>query len=230
MQKHNRLEDMAGMAGPDFLKPTRYVDSDDAGVRSFAESTVGAAGGGKERAIALYRAVRDAITYDPYLNYTDKNVFRAGAVLAVGRGFCIGKSALLAAAARAVGVPARTGFADVRNHLTSKRLRELTGGDTFYWHSYTELMIDGIWVKCTPAFDNKLCERAGIAPLEFDGVHDSLFHPFDAAGRRHMEYLHDRGAYEDVPVDAILADFRRFYPRLIENGKISGDFRKEVTT
>jgi transglutaminase-like putative cysteine protease len=230
MQKHNRLEGMAGMAGPDFLKPTRYIDSDDAGVRNFAESTASAAGGGKERAIALYRAVRDAITYDPYLNYTDKNVFRAGAVLAVGRGFCIGKSALLAAAARAVGIPARTGFADVRNHLTSKRLRELTGGDTFYWHSYTELMIDGIWVKCTPAFDNKLCERAGIAPLEFDGVHDSLFHPFDAAGRRHMEYLHDRGAYEDVPVDAILADFRRFYPRLIENGKISGDFRKEVTT
>jgi transglutaminase-like putative cysteine protease len=221
---------MAGMAGSGFLKPTQYIDSDDAGVRTFAESVVGAIRGGKERAIALYRAVRDAITYDPYLNYTDTDVFRAAAVLAAGRGFCIGKSALLAASARAIGIPARTGFADVRNHLTSKRLRELTGGDTFYWHSYTELMIDRNWIKCTPAFDNKLCKRAGIAPLEFDGIQDTLFHPFDDAGRRHMEYLHDRGAYEDVPVDAILADFRRFYPRLVESGKIGGDFRKEVTT
>lgn len=103
-------------------------------------------------------------------------------------------------------------------------------GDTFYWHSYTELYIDGKWVKCTPAFDAALCERAKIKPLDFDGVNDSLFHPFDPAGRRHMEYLKDRGAFEDVPFDTIVADFKRFYPKLVGGVATDADFRDEVAT
>ena len=156
-------------------------------------------------------------------------MFRASAVLDAGKGFCVGKSAVLAAAARASGIPARPGYADVRNHLTSKRLME-TVGDTFYWHSYTELNIDGKWVKCTPAFDAMLCARANIAPLEFDGIHDSLFHPFDRTGRRHMEYLKDRGAFADVPVETIVADLKKFYPKLLAAGPPAANFRDEVTT
>jgi transglutaminase-like putative cysteine protease len=217
------------MPEPDFLQPTEFIDSDNDDVRAFAHAATGAAQGDKARAVALYAAVRDRVAYDPYLDYTDPDVFRASAVLAAGRGFCIGKSALLAACARALGIPARPGFADVRNHLTSKRLRALTESDTFYWHSYTELRIDGRWVKCTPAFDSALCGRAGLAPLAFDGVSDSLFHPFDPAGRRHMEYLNDRGAFEDIPLAIILADFRRHYPRLVAHGRIGGDFHTEVS-
>ena len=136
---------------------------------------------------------------------------------------------MLAAAARASGIPARPGYADVRNHLTSKRLKE-TVGDTFYWHSYTELNIDDKWVKCTPAFDAAFCERANIAPLEFDGVNDSLFHPFDRTGRRHMEYLKDRGAFADVPFEAIVSDFKKFYPKLLAASPPAANFRDEVTT
>ena len=72
--------------------------------------------------LRLYSTIRDAITYDPYVNFADPENYRASGVLAFGRGFCIGKSALLAASARAIGVPARVGYADVRNHLTSPRL------------------------------------------------------------------------------------------------------------
>lgn len=219
---------MDAMTEQDFLRPTAFVDSDNAQVQAFAGNAVTGVNGNKARAIALYNAVRDTITYDPYVDYTDPGVFRASAVLAAGRGFCIGKSALLAASARVVGIPTRPGFADVRNHLTSKRLRALTRSDIFIWHSYTELLIDGRWVKCTPAFDRNLCERAGLAPLEFDGVNDSLFHPFDPAGRRHMEYLRDRGAFADVPHAAIIADLRRHYPGLIEHGKAGGNFHAEV--
>ena len=221
---------MDAMSDQDFLRPASFVDSDNEEVQAFARAAVDGVTGEKARAIALYRAVRDDIVYDPYLDYTDREVFRAGAVLAAKRGFCVGKSALLSAGARSLGIAARPGFADVRNHLTSKRLRELVGSDIFLWHSYTELKIDGAWVKCTPAFDSALCARAKIAPLEFDGVNDSLFHPFDAAGRRHMEYLKDRGVFEDVPVDAIVADFQRHYARLLENGKAGGNFQAEVGT
>jgi transglutaminase-like putative cysteine protease len=213
----------------DYLTATPFIDSDDPAIVAFARDALGDAVTVKDKALALYGAVRDQIQYDPYIDFFDPAEFRASDVLRAGKGFCVGKSALLTAIARAAGIPARPGYADVRNHLTSKRLKTQVG-DIFIWHSYTELKIDGQWVKCTPAFDKVLCERARIAPLDFDGVNDSLFHPFDQTGRRHMEYLKDRGAFADVPFDAIRADFRTFYPKLVEASATAASFRDEVTT
>ena len=213
----------------DYTHATAFIDSDAPAIQVFARKAIAEKQTTKDKAIALYRAVRDSIQYGPYLDFLDPGVFRASAVLDAGKGFCVGKSALLAAAARASGIPARPGYADVRNHLTSPRLKE-TVGDMFYWHSYTELKIDGKWVKCTPAFDSGLCERANIAPLEFDGATDSLFQPVDLAGRRHMEYLADRGAFADVPFATIVADFKKFYPKLLAASTPSANFRDEVTT
>jgi len=214
----------------DYLSAAAFVDSGDSAIRAFAHQALGGAKTAKDKALALYGAVRDSIQYDPYVDFLDPAVFRASDVLRAGKGFCVGKSALLTAAARAAGIPARPGYADVRNHLTSKRLQDLVDGDIFYWHSYTELNIDGKWVKCTPAFDAALCARAKIAPLDFDGVNDSLFHPFDPAGRRHMEYLRDRGAFADVPFATIIADFKKFYPKLVAASPAAASFRDEVTT
>jgi transglutaminase-like putative cysteine protease len=213
----------------DYLNATPFIDSDNPAVVEFAKNALGDAQSVKDKALALYGGVRDQIQYDPYVDFLDPAVFRASDVLRAGKGFCVGKSALLSAAARAAGIPARPGYADVLNHLSSKRLKEQVG-DTFIWHSYTELKIDGKWVKCTPAFDKVLCERARIKPLDFDGVNDSLFHPFDQAGRRHMEYLQDRGAYADVPFDIILADIKSCYPKLVAASPTAASFRDEVTT
>jgi transglutaminase-like putative cysteine protease len=213
----------------DFLSATPFIDSDNPAIVAFAHDALGDAATIKEKALALYGAVRDQIQYDPYIDFFDPAEFRASEVLRAGKGFCVGKSALLAAVARSTGIPARPGYADVRNHLTSKRLMEQVG-DIFIWHSYTELEIDGQWVKCTPAFDKVLCERARIAPLEFDGVNDSLFHPFDQVGRRHMEYLKDRGAFADVPFATIVTDFKTFYPKLVAASASAASFRDEVTT
>ena len=211
-----------------YLSPGRFIDSDSPQVIAFAQRAVAGATGDIERVQRLYRAVRDGIIYDPYVNFADPANFRASGVLAAGRGFCVGKAALLAASCRAVGIPARVGYADVRNHMTSRKLYERIKTDVFMWHSYAELLVAGKWVKATPAFDAALCARAGIAPLEFDGRSDSLFHPFDRAGRRHMEYLKDRGAFADVPFDAMQVDFRAHYPSLISEPGISGDFHAEV--
>ena len=217
------------MDDTDYLHATPFIDCGDPAIRAFAQRAVGKAGTAKQKAIALYGAVRDSIDYDPYIDFLNPAEFRASSVLHAGKGFCVGKSAVLTAVARVAGIPARPGFADVRNHLTSKRLQQQVG-DTFYWHSYTELKIDGKWVKCTPTFDARLCELAKIAPLEFDGVNDSLFHPFDPAGRRHMEYLRDRGAFADVPVETIVADLKKLYPKLVAASPSAASFRDEVTT
>ena len=63
------------------------------------------------------------------------------------------------------------------------------GTDLFVYHGYTDLCLDGKWVKATPAFNLALCTRFRVKPLEFDGRDDSIFHPFDEDDRRHMEYL-----------------------------------------
>jgi transglutaminase-like putative cysteine protease len=202
----------------EYLKSGRYVDSDNASVAAFARKHVKGRND-KERAISLYYTVRDEIRYNPFLDFTKPAVFTASAVLAAGEGFCIGKAALLAACSRAAGIPARVGFADVKNHLTSPRLAETMGSDLFVYHGYTEFLLDGKWVKATPAFNLELCRRFRVKPLEFDGAADSIFHPFDQDERRHMEYLRDRGTYADVPVEAIQQAFREAYPRFYKLGK-----------
>jgi len=211
-----------------FLAAGEFVDSSAPQVIAFTKDATQGERDADAAILRLYTAVRDGIIYDPYVSLSDPANYRASSVLAAGRGFCIGKSALLAAGARAIGVPARVGYADVRNHLTSRRLYDLVKTDTFMWHSYTELYLSGRWVKATPAFDRALCERAGLKPLDFDGQTDSLFQPFDQAGRRHMEYLRDRGTFADVPFDVIRADFIANYPSLMGSEGLAGDFHAEA--
>jgi transglutaminase-like putative cysteine protease len=215
----------------EYLRQSPFIDCDNPTVQEFAHATAADAGGDEiDRSIALYHAVRDRIIYDPYVDLTDPTNYRASSVLAHGRAFCIGKAALLAACARAVGIPARVGYADVRNHMTSPRLYELTKSDVFLWHSYTDLKVNGSWVKATPAFDAELCRRVGLAPLEFDGRSDSLFQAYDRAGQRRMEYLNDRGTYVDVPFETLLRDFRTSYPALVAAtaAHAGGDFQQEA--
>ena len=208
-----------------FLAPTRFIDSDAANIVELARRTVSAGRSDVENAVALYDAVRDDIAYTPYCDYQSMATFTASAVLERGAGFCVGKAAVLAAVARAAGIPARVGFADVRNHLCTPRLRELVGGDVFYFHGFTELFLDGRWVKATPAFDRTLCEKFGVTALAWDGRSDSLFQPFDRHGRRHMEYVADRGSFVDVPVETIVAVFHREYPRLMAAGAAASTTR-----
>lgn len=213
-----------------YLTTGEFIDSGDAGVQEFARKITAGGSDNVSRAVKLYYAVRDEILYDPYYGGEDRSYFRASNCLRAKRGFCIPKSALLAAGARCLGIPARVAFADVRNHLSTKKLLELMGGDIFIWHSLTELYLEGRWFKVTPAFNLSLCQRFGVHPLEFDGRHDSLFHEYDQGGRRHMEYVRDRGNYADVPYETILADFRKTYPRwmkMVSEGR-RGEFATEA--
>ena len=197
-----------------FLQPATMIDSDHPAVIAFAERHTQGLHDTRERTVALYYAVRDGFRYDAYAIDLSDAGLKASTVLAQGHGWCVSKSALMAAACRAVGIPARVGFADVRNHLSTARMREHLKTDVFYWHGYTDILIDGQWLKATTAFNVELCTRFGLKPLEFDGREDSIYHPFDLSGNRHMEYVAFRGTYADVPAAAIRADFATYYPGL----------------
>ena len=197
------------------LTATRFIDADHPAIRAYADLHAGT-GDARTRAVRLYYAVRDAVRYDIGAFGLDEDALVASNVLTAPSAFCVPKAILLAAVARASGIPARLGFANVRNHLSSPRYAALMDGDLFEWHAYTALHLDGAWVKATPAFDIGLCTRHGVKPLEFDGTTDSVFHEFDTAGRRHMEYVDFLGEFDDLPYDRYAADMRRTYPRLLE--------------
>ena len=164
-----------------------------------------------ERAVALFHHVRDGWRYDPYDISTDPADYLASAILGSDHGWCVTKSILLCALLRAVGVGARLGYADVKNHLQTPKLREAMGSDVFAYHGYVEVELDGRTFKVSTAFNIELCDRFGVKVLEFDGTSDALMHPFDTAGNRHMEYIRERGTFDDVPLTEMLATFEEMY-------------------
>lgn len=196
----------------EYLQPTPAIDSNHVAVQEFAKQHCGGHTDPRRQAVQLYYAVRDGIRYDPYSVVLSVEGLRASTTLQTERGWCVTKAILLAACYRSIGIPSRLGYADVRNHLSTARMRNVIKNDVFYWHGYTSIYLNGYWIKVTPAFNIELCQKFNIKPLDFDGYEDALFHPFDLQGNRHMEYLQYRGEFADVPIDLIVETFEKGYP------------------
>ncbi|WP_163335774.1 transglutaminase family protein [Desulfopila sp. IMCC35008] len=209
-----------------YLVPTATLDFDHPEVMSFIEEHTSDGSHARDNSVALYYAVRDLFRYDPYRIELTVPGIRASATLEKGYGWCVSKAVLLAACCRGAGIPARLGFGDVRNHLSTSRMREWMQTDIFYWHGFTEILLEGRWLKATPAFNLALCKRFRISPLEFNGVADSIFHPFDEDGNRHMEYVNGRGHFADLPLEQIRKTFASKYKKLI--GHESSNFENDV--
>ncbi|MEZ5219409.1 MAG: transglutaminase family protein [Ilumatobacteraceae bacterium] len=198
---------------PAWLTPTWFIDSESSAVREFVDRVLGSeTGDERATAVRLFHAVRDGIRYDPYSCLPDPALYRASTVLESTSNWCVPKAVALTACWRAAGLPARLGFADVKNHLTSAKLGERMGTDVFYWHGYSEVLLGERWFKVSSAFNIELCERFGTRVLEFDGTADALMHPYDTAGHRHMEYVNQRGSFDDLPLQQIFDDFAELYP------------------
>jgi transglutaminase-like putative cysteine protease len=205
--------------GPAYLAPTAFIDCDHRLVRGFVERVVGTETLPIGKAIRLFYAVRDQVRYDPFSVRLAPEAFTASTVLRDGRAFCIPKAVLLAAAARAAGIPAAIGLSDVINHFTSDKLKRAMGGkEVFLHHGYAALHLDGKWVKAAPAFNLELCARFGVLPTEFDGVSDAVLQEYDAQRNLRMEYLRDHGFWSDLPFNRIKEDFEGYYPGSFNEG------------
>jgi len=215
-----------------YLKPTFVIDCDSEAVKEKASLLTEKCGSEREKARELFYFVRDEIKYNPYLpfNSFDLSDYRASRTLQRGEGYCIQKAVVLTALARAVGIPARLGFADIKNHLAPDKLREMMGTNMFVYHGYTEFWLDNIWVKATPAFNIEMCDKFDIKPVEFDGVTDAVFHERNRKGELHIEYIRYHGAFADLPFKEIMRAFINQYGRAhvgaVEPGR---DFEESLT-
>jgi len=209
-------EPLEGDDPKDFLAPTWYMDWDNPVVQQYAAEKAAGANDDVSKAVKLFYAIRDDFLYSPYAISIDREDYRASALIQRGHGWCVQKSLAMAACCRALGIPARVGYADVKNHLTTPKLQESMGTDYFSYHGYAEIWLEGRWVKATPVFNLTLCQKANVKPQEFDGHEDALFQEYDQAGHKHMEYLQDRGPYTDLPFHEIMTDFAWRYPKYQE--------------
>lgn len=215
---------------PEYLEPGRFIDSDHPALVEFAEKFRGASRDPREQAVNLYYAVRDEIRYNPYVFSRDVETLKASHALQAGESYCVPKANLLAACARHCGIAARIGLADVRNHLATPRLLAMLRSEVFAMHGYTELYLEGRWVKATPAFNLALCQLLKVTPLEFDGIHDSVFQPYNEQGQRHMEYVREHGHFTDVPVQLFFGHLQQCYPHLFSDDALPvvGDMHREA--
>lgn len=214
--------------------PTYFLDYQSPEVQDFVDQVLPDRNAPPlEMAVRLHDAVRDGIRYEVYDADLSREGTRASAVLKRGQGFCVHKSIVYAAAVRAVGIPSRLVYGDVRNHLASERLLDIMGGSLFTFHALVSVQLDGSWIRATPVFNTLLCRLYGIKPLEFDGRSDSYYHPFDAQGRRHMEFIRWRGEYDDFPYDTVVDGITANHPRLVgpslttTRGSLADEARRE---
>ena len=215
----------------EYLQPGPFIDSDHPDVIAFAERNRGGSEDLREQAVSLYYAVRDQVRYNPYTFSRDPHTLKASYALSAGESYCVPKALLLAACARYCGIPARIGLADVRNHLATPRLLALLRTEVFAMHGYTELYLEGRWVKATPAFNLALCRVFKVEPLVFDGLSDSVFHPCNQQGERYMEYLQDHGQFAELPLELFFSHLAACYPHFFNDEALSlgGDLQREAS-
>jgi hypothetical protein len=194
-----------------YLRPTPAIDCDHPTIiekaRSLTADKTNAAG----KAVSLFYFVRDEVKYNMYVELDALEHYKASRTLDKKEGYCVQKAVLLAALARAVGIPARLHLADIRNHLASEKAVEMLKTNVFTYHGYTEMYLDDKWVKATPSFDLQTYQENRWRPVEFDGQHDAMLHSHSVDGKLHIEYIADHGTYDDLPLDDILTSFEKLY-------------------
>jgi transglutaminase-like putative cysteine protease len=194
-----------------YLEPSPGVASDHPRVAALARELAAGAAGPAQVAAALFAHAREAVRYSPFVPFHRIQDYEAPAVLARGKGYCVQKSALLAALARAAGIPARLGFADIANHQLPEGMAAMLGTEVMAHHCYAELWLAGAWRKATPSFEAPLCAARGWRLVEFAPKGDALLPASDLAGRPHITYLRHHGHRAGVPLEEILAAWRSAY-------------------
>jgi hypothetical protein len=194
-----------------YLKPTFTIESNHKLIREKTKELTKEHVDDVIKAKSLFYFVRDQIKYTIFVQIRREADYKATATLQKREGYCVQKAVLLTALARATSIPARLGFVDIVNHLLPQKYIALQGTNLFIYHGFTELHLNGKWIKATPAFDFDMCNENQIIPIEFDGENDTLFHPVNQEGKPHIEYTKFHGSYDDLPYTEIINACREVY-------------------
>lgn len=173
-----------GAPQADFLKPSLVLDINNRLIKRLARRAVGE----EKDTVAQADALRNFVT--KYITEKSLGVGFATAteVAKNRRGDCTEHGVLLAALARAVGIPARgaSGLIDIPAGFKVQGLQ-------FGYHMWTQVYINGKWVDLDAAMRQTDCAPTHIAvsllPLNDEGLIDSVRALLPLIGRLEIEVL-----------------------------------------
>lgn len=201
----------------EYLKPTYFINSDSETVIDLANELAKDTKNIIEKAVNIFYWTRDEILYNPYETFTpEKEKNRASHIISLKKGWCVQKACVLAALARALRIPSRLHFADIRNHIVPEKLKKLMGTDLFVFHGYAELYLNDQWFNAVPAFNITMCQKLGLPTVEFDGidVNKGSLSKTTPNGQMYIEYITDRGVFSDLPLEKIFKISAAYYEGL----------------
>lgn len=186
-----------------YLKPTFAIESDHEQIIKAALEVTRGCTSNEEKAVALFYFVRDSILYNLYMISLFIEDFRASQILEWKEGNCVQKAVLLAALARAAGIPSRLVFAMIRNHKVPEHIFKKIGNNLFYRHGYNQFFLNGRWVTAAATFDKHTCNKNGLPTVEFDGKKDATLPERDLKGSPYIEYIEKFPPFDDLPFEWI---------------------------
>ncbi len=195
-------------ATPDDLAGTPYLDIGHPAVIDAMRRATSGVTTPRERAVRIHDYVRDTIRFGWAPEFYRQ---KASEVLASGIGYCNTKSTLFVAMLRAAGIPARLHFVGLRAEILHGLISSGTG---YVDHSYSEVLIDGRWLRVDSYIvDRPLAIKARARLLREGrvlgyGVHRSGVSEWDGQGDAFSQFVDDgtvaglgnadHGVYADV--------------------------------
>lgn len=210
-----------------YLQPTPFIDSDHPMVVAFARQTTAGLKDAVQQSQQLFNVIRDKFPYNPFQLDLRPEGLKASRVLGRDSSYCVEKAILLAACLRAIGIPSRLFFGNVRNHIGTGKLEKLLGSDVLAFHGSAEVHLHGKWLKITPAFNTGLCRKLGVEPLEFNGREDAIFQQYSGE-KRFMEYLTVHGSFADMPYDLYIGELRKQYGKVFADESLVFDLSQHL--
>jgi len=182
------------------LEPTDVIDSAHPSIVETAGRLTQGLETPFERVVAVFNFVRDSVRYNFAPDLLSRGDWRASETLARGDGFCQQKAVLLAALARAAGIPSAIGFQHLRDYkLLDTRYEAAIPEGLIPFHGFTYLWLDGAWRIMDATLDAELCTRRGYRLVEPVPGADARLPATDRAGKPHFDILTEWGPFPNLP-------------------------------
>lgn len=204
------------------LEETDYFDYNNDYFQKFLEPILNLKK--ESQALALFEKVRDEFRYDPYHLDLRPEALIASTIIKKKRAWCVEKAIVLTAGFRALGLPAKPGYGIVVNHIGVEKLTKYLNRPEIVFHGYVSVFYNNKWQKVTPAFDSLVCRASKVEIMNWNGEEDVMFQEYNKLGGKFMEYIKYYGEFDDVPVEFMNKEMKKYYPHLFQQEFNSNEF------
>lgn len=207
--------------GGSFLNSNDVIDSDHKSIKNKVNELITTSMTKRQAAIAIHNFVRDEIEFG-----FSRSFYRVSAsdVLSSKIGYCIPKGTLFVAMLRAASIPARLHFVEIASEINDP-----FGVPPGYLdHAYTEVYLDGKWIKTDSYIVDKKLFMGSKKKLEQEnlvigyGIHGEGSYEWDGINNSFGQY-YVNGSFENLGREefGIFEGYKDFYQNVDGNNELN---------